>query len=99
MAIFPKKIRVNSIKIIGLLSCGENLHCRSLWCCWTLFTHITFSKISKIFQKKYYRSCSKRSYSTKSDVDNKHLVNKNGELNGPYLSLDVGSAVEIASQE
>ena len=78
MAIFPKKIRVNSIKIVGLLSLGEKLHSRSLRCCVTLFTH--FFKISKIFQKKYYRSCRKRSYSTKNDVDNKQLVNKNGKL-------------------
>ena len=86
VAIFPKKIGVNSIKIVGLLSWGEKLHSRSLRCCVTLFTHITFSKISKIFQKKYYRSCRKRNYSTKNDVDNKHLVNKNAEVyKGPYL--------------
>ena len=82
-----QKIKANSIKkIVGLLSWGEKLHSRSLRCCVTLFTHITFSKISKIFQKKYYRSCRKRNYSTKNDVDNKHLVNKNAEVyNGPYL--------------
>ena len=51
VAIFPKKIGVNSIKIVGLLSWGEKLHSRSLRCCVTLFTHITFPRYPRYFKR------------------------------------------------